>query len=78
MKEVKEAIRALRSKAQTYEKLAQTLEHLDKFANEYEPEQSPTKRPHRHLSAAGRARISKAQKTRWAKRRLQLVHKKAS
>jgi len=71
MKEVKEAVRALRKQADTYTRLAVMLEKLDTFSSEYKPNRT------RHLSAAGRARISKAQKARWQKARLQVVHRKA-
>lgn len=66
MKECVAAVKALRSKAATYVKLAQVMERLDKFAEGYRPKRKRTPtRPARRLSKAGRARIRAAQKARW-------------
>ena len=73
MKEVREAIRALRAKAQTFNKLAEALEKLDKFSREYLPPKTVDHR-HRKLSARGKAAIAVAQKVRWAKFRKAKLH----
>jgi hypothetical protein len=71
MKEVQAAVRALRSKAQTFLQLAVALEKLDRFQREFPPNSQPRK--HR-ISAKGRAHIRAAQKARWAKCRKDKKH----
>ena len=68
MKETKEAAKMLRAKAAEYVKLAGLLEKLDDLAADYRPAQK------RRLTAQGRKNIAAAQKKRWAKTRMKLVH----
>ena len=63
MNYITNAIRELRARAATYEKLAVALTHLNRFADANT--RAPKKR--RYISPEGRARIALAQRARWAK-----------
>jgi len=58
-----DAIHQLRLQGQQMLDVAETLEHLNTFADGYQP------KPKRKMSRAARLLISKAQKKRWAKAR---------
>jgi len=62
MKIALDAIKQLRTKSQTLQRLADVLERLNGLADDTRPKR-------RRMSRAGRLKISQAQKKRWAKRR---------
>lgn len=64
MKATQDLIRALRSRSVEFLKAADMLTKVDHLMR---LSANGSTRPKRHLSAAGRRAIQKAQRTRWAK-----------
>ena len=79
MKEVKQAIVLLRSRAKQLERVAQVLSHLDSFTHIHKPSHR-TRKAKRVISVATRRKMRKAQQARWKRVRngkLKLVKKAA-